>query len=172
MKKAGEILVKYRKSQGMTVVKFAELLGVSQVFLTHLEHDKRKISENLFERLEEFLSDDEMRNLREAEKLKDIPKDITEKLEKLEKENKNLREKIFKADPRVEELDKRGLNQYEKAMSEASMFFNDEKIEEEDKQKLMLALNEIFFRSKEINKEKYIKEGKKFNKKIWDKESI
>ncbi|MEQ3306790.1 hypothetical protein AAA294_04780 [Fusobacterium varium] len=69
-------------------------------------------------------------------------------------------------------MDKRGLNQYEKAMSEASMFFNDEKIEEEDKQKLMLALNEIFFRSKEINKEKYKKEGKKFNKKIWDKESI
>lgn len=159
--KAGEILVKYRKNQGMTVAKFAELLGVSQVFLTHLEHDKRKISENLFERLGEFLSDDEMRNLREAEKLKDIPKDVAEKLEKLEKENKNLREKILKIDPRVEELDKRGLNQYEKAMNEASMFFNDEGIDEEDKQKLLLALNEVFFRSKEINKKKYAHKTKK-----------
>ena len=159
--KAGEILVKYRKRQGMTVAKFAELLGVSQVFLTHLEHDKRKISENLFERLAEFLSTEEIKNLREAEKLKDIPKDIAEKLEKLEVENKNLKEKILKIDPRVEELDKRGLNQYEKAMNEASMFFNDEGIDEEDKEKLLLALNEVFFRSKEINKKKYAPKNKK-----------
>lgn len=159
--KAGEILVKYRKRQGMTVAKFAELLGVSQVFLTHLEHDKRKISENLFERLAEFLSTEEIKNLREAEKLKDIPKDVAEKLEKLEVENKNLKEKILKIDPRVEELDKRGLNQYEKAMNEASMFFNDEGIDEEDKEKLLLALNEVFFRSKEINKKKYAPKNKK-----------
>lgn len=159
--KAGEILVKYRKKQGMTVAKFAELLGVSQVFLTHLEHDKRKISENLFERLAEFLSTEEIKDLREAEKLKDIPKDVAEKLEKLEVENKNLKEKILKIDPRVEELDKRGLNQYEKAMSEASMFFNDEEIDEEDKEKLLLALNEVFFRSKEINKKKYAHKNKK-----------
>ena len=52
------------------------------------------------------------------------------------------------------------MTQYEKAMNEAVMFFNDERIEEEDKQKLMLALNEIFFRSKEINKEKYKKKNK------------
>lgn len=159
--KAGEILIKYRKNQGMTVAKFAELLGVSQVFLTHLEHDKRKISENLFERLAEFLSDEEIKDLREAEKLKDIPKDIAEKLEKLEVENKNLKEKILNIDPRIGELDKRGLNQYEKAMNEASMFFNDEGIDEEDKQKLLLALNEVFFRSKEINKKKYAHKNKK-----------
>lgn len=162
--KAGEILIKYRKNQGMTVAKFAELLGVSQVFLTHLEHDKRKISENLFERLAEFLSDEEIKDLREAEKLKDIPKDIAEKLEKLEVENKNLKEKILNIDPRIGELDKRGLNQYEKAMNEASMFFNDEGIDEEDKQKLLLALNEVFFRSKEINKKKYAHKIKKFSK--------
>ncbi|WP_270851469.1 helix-turn-helix domain-containing protein [Fusobacterium varium] len=159
--KAGEILIKYRKNQGMTVAKFAELLGVSQVFLTHLEHDKRKISENLFERLAEFLSDEEIKDLREAEKLKDIPKDIAEKLEKLEVENKNLKEKILNIDPRIGELDKRGLNQYEKTMNEASMFFNDEGIDEEDKQKLLLALNEVFFRSKEINKKKYAHKNKK-----------
>lgn len=159
--KAGEILIKYRKNQGMTVAKFAELLGVSQVFLTHLEHDKRKISENLFERLAEFLSDEEIKDLREAEKLKNIPKDIAEKLEKLEVENKNLKEKILNIDPRIGELDKRGLNQYEKTMNEASMFFNDEGIDEEDKQKLLLALNEVFFRSKEINKKKYAHKNKK-----------
>lgn len=63
-------------------------------------------------------------------------------------------------DKRIDGLDKKGMTQYEKAMNEAVMFFNDERIEEEDKQKLMLALNEIFFRSKEINKEKYKKKNK------------
>lgn len=58
-------------------------------------------------------------------------------------------------DKRIDALDKKGMSQYEKAMNEAAIFFNDEKIEDEDKQKLMLALNEIFFRSKEINKKKY-----------------
>lgn len=91
MKKSGIILKEFRKNNSMTVAKFAELLGVSQVFLTHLEHDKRKISENLFKRLKEFLSDEEIMNLRESEKLKNIPDDFTEKLKKLEIENKNLK---------------------------------------------------------------------------------
>ena len=46
-------------------------------------------------------------------------------------------------------------------MNEASMFFNDEEIDEEDKEKLLLALNEVFFRSKEINKKKYAHKNKK-----------
>ena len=77
--KSSEILKNYRKNQGLTVAKFAEMLGVSQVFLTHLEHDKRKISESLFERLEEFLSKEELDNLRETEKMKDLPEDIIKK---------------------------------------------------------------------------------------------
>ena len=52
--KSSEILINYRKSKGLTVAKFAEMLGVSQVFLTHLEHDRRKISDDLFKKLENF----------------------------------------------------------------------------------------------------------------------
>lgn len=90
--KSSEILIKYRKKNKMTVSKFANLLGVSQVFLTHLEHDRRKISEELFERLEEFLSKEEIKRLKDAEKYKDIPKEILKKIEKLEKENKKYKE--------------------------------------------------------------------------------
>lgn len=58
-------------------------------------------------------------------------------------------------DERVAQLNKRELSQYEKAMNEASLFFNDEATSEADKQKLLMAMNEMFFLSKEINKKKF-----------------
>ena len=76
-------------------------------------------------------------------------------------ENKDLKEKFSQIDPRVEKLNKREFNQYEKAMNEASLFFNDETTSEEDKQKLMLAISEMFFMSKEINRKKYARKDKK-----------
>lgn len=67
-------------------------------------------------------------------------------------------------DSRVDKLNKREKNQYDKTMEEVSLFFNDENISEEDKQKLLMAMNEMFFTSKKINKEKYAKKTDK-NKK-------
>ena len=161
--KSSEILIKYRKNKKLTVAKFAEMLGVSQVFLTHLEHDRRKISEDLFERLEEFLSTDEIALLKETEKYKNVPEDVLEKMEKLEKENKNLKEKYSQIDERVLTLDKKSFSQYEKTMNEASLFFQDENISDEDKQKMVMAISELFFESKQINKEKYKKNKKDDN---------
>lgn len=155
--KSSEILINYRKNKKLTVAKFAEMLGVSQVFLTHLEHDRRKISEDLFERLEKFLSTDEISLLKETEKYKSVPEDILEKIKKLEKENKKLKEKYSQIDERVLDLDKKSFSQYEKTMNEASLFFQDENISEEDKQKMVMAISELFFESKQMNKEKYKK---------------
>lgn len=67
-------------------------------------------------------------------------------------------------DPRVEKLNKRERSQYDKTMDEASLFFNDENVSEEDKQKLLLAMNEMFFMSKQINKDKYAKKSDKDKK--------
>lgn len=89
--KSSEILINYRKNKGLTVSKFAEMLGVSQVFLTHLEHDRRKISDDLFKKMENFLSKKEIEMLKETEKYKDIPEDIINKINLLEKENKALK---------------------------------------------------------------------------------
>lgn len=161
--KSSEILINYRKNKKLTVAKFAEMLGVSQVFLTHLEHDRRKISDDLFERLEEFLSADEIALLKETEKYKSIPEDVLEKIKKLEKENKKLKEKYSQIDERVLTLDKKSFSQYEKTMNEASLFFQDETISEEDKQKMVMAISELFFESKQINKEKYKKNKKDDN---------
>lgn len=89
--KSSEILINYRKNKGLTVSKFAEMLGVSQVFLTHLEHDRRKISDDLFKKMENFLSKKEIEMLKETEKYKDVPEDIINKINLLEKENKVLK---------------------------------------------------------------------------------
>ncbi|MEE1477095.1 MAG: S24 family peptidase [Fusobacterium sp.] len=89
--KSSEILINYRKNKGLTVSKFAEMLGVSQVFLTHLEHDRRKISDDLFKKMENFLSKKEIEMLKETEKYKDVPEDIINKINLLEKENKALK---------------------------------------------------------------------------------
>ena len=59
-----------------------------------------------------------------------------------------------KIDPRIAKLNKREKNQYENFMSDATLFFNDEKISEEDKQKLFDSLQEVFFRAKFLNKRK------------------
>ena len=155
--KSSEILINYRKNKGLTVAKFAEMLGVSQVFLTHLEHDRRKISDELFKKLENFLSVSDIEKLKETEEYKDVPEKIMNKLKKLETENETLKSKYKNIDPRVLSLNKRELSQFDKTMEEASLFFNDETVSEEDKQKMVLAISKLFFESKEINKEKYRK---------------
>lgn len=67
-------------------------------------------------------------------------------------------------DDRILKMSSKDKNQYDKTMSEAALFFNDENISEEDKQKLLLAMNEMFFMSKQINKEKYVKKSDKDKK--------
>ncbi|MCF2624955.1 helix-turn-helix transcriptional regulator [Fusobacterium perfoetens] len=152
--KSSEILINYRKNKGLTVAKFAEMLGVSQVFLTHLEHDRRKISEELFKKLETFLPASDIEILRETEQYKDVPEKIMDKLKKLEKENKVLKSKQENLDPRILNLNKRERLQFDDFMNDAVLYFQDEKVSEEDKQKLFESLQNAFFKIKYANKRK------------------
>lgn len=152
--KSSEILINYRKNKGLTVAKFAEMLGVSQVFLTHLEHDRRKISDDLFKKLENFLSGIEIENLKEAEQYKDVPEKVMDKIKLLEKENEFLKSKYKNIDPRVSGLNKRERLQYDDFMNDAIQFFQDEKVSDKDKQKLFDSLQEAFFTIKLANKRK------------------
>ena len=69
-------------------------------------------------------------------------------------------DKGISLDPRVANLNKRELNQYEATLSQASSFFGDEKVSEEDKKKMLDTLTELFFEAKHKNKEKYSKNKK------------
>ena len=152
--KSSEILINYRKNKGLTVAKFAEMLGVSQVFLTHLEHDRRKISDELFKKLENFLSVSDIEKLKETEEYKDVPEKIMNKLKKLENENETLKSKYENLDPRVLNLNKRERMQFDDFMNDAVLYFQDEKVSDEDKQKLFDSLQDAFFKIKYANKRK------------------
>lgn len=152
--KSSEILINYRKNKGLTVAKFAEMLGISQVFLTHLEHDRRKISDELFKKLETFLSASDIEKLREAEDYKDVPEKIMNKLKKLENENETLKSKYKNLDPKVLNLNKRERLQFDDFMNDAVLYFQDEKVSDEDKQKLFNSLQDAFFKIKYANKRK------------------
>lgn len=57
-------------------------------------------------------------------------------------------------DPRVLNLKKRERLQYDDFMNEAILYFQDEKVSDEDKQKLINSLQEAFFEIKFANKRK------------------
>lgn len=142
MLKLAIVLKQLRESRNLTILKLAEMTGLGNGTIGDIESGKSNGSRKSLDKIVKALQ---------------LTTDEKDKLYSafLGREYKSF------GDKRIENLDKKELTQYEKAMNEASMFFNDEEIDEEDKQKLLLALNEVFFRSKEINKKKYAHKNKK-----------
>lgn len=136
------LLKKYRESRNLSIKQLSELAGVGNGTIGEIERGKNKSRPATLEKLSKALK----LTPEERERLFSclVPKDIGKKI-------------IEASDPRVLSLNKRELSQYEKTMEEASLFFNDETVSEEDKQKMVLAISKLFFESKEINKEKYKK---------------
>ena len=170
----GILIKKLRESRNMTQLELAKEAEIGSGTIGDIERGARKGKQSTLKKIADALklTKEEREKLDNAflgKKIKNIempsavPSDIVEKLEKLEEENKNLREKYSQIDERVLELDKRSFNQYEKTMNEASLFFQDETISEEDKQKMVMAISELFFESKQMNKEKYKKNKKDDN---------
>ena len=140
------ILKKYRESRNLSIKQLAELAGVGNGTIGEIERGKNKSKPSTLEKIAKALK----LTAEEREVLFSclIPQDLGKKL-------------IGIKEPRIDKLNKRERSQYEKTMEEATLFFNDENISEEDKQKLLLAMNEMFFISKQINKEKYSKKSTK-----------
>ena len=65
-----------------------------------------------------------------------------------------LFKKIGFIDEKVPQLSKRERVQYDTFMEGANLFFNDENVSEDDKDKLMASLNDLYFRAKKFKKEK------------------
>lgn len=79
-------------------------------------------------------------------------------------EDKNQSEYPTQTNPLTgKKMTKRELSQYERIMNEATLMFNNEDVSEEDKEKLMMALNDMFWKSKQKNKEKYANSHKRKN---------
>ncbi|MFR4520558.1 MAG: helix-turn-helix domain-containing protein [Fusobacterium sp.] len=136
------LLKKYRESRNLSIKQLSQLAGVGNGTIGEIERGKNKSRPATLEKLSKALK----LTSEERERLFSclVPKDIGKKI-------------IEASDPRVLELNKRELSQFEKTMEEASLFFNDETVSEEDKQKMVLAISKLFFESKEMNKDKYKK---------------
>lgn len=136
------LLKKYRESRNLSIKQLSQLAGVGNGTIGEIERGKNKSRPATLEKLSKALK----LTSEERERLFSclVPKDIGKKI-------------IEASDPRVLELNKRELSQFEKTMEEASLFFNDETVSEEDKQKMVLAISKLFFESKEKNKDKYKK---------------
>lgn len=143
MEKLSVVLKKLRESKDVTILKLSEISGVGNGTIGDIERGKSNGSKKSLEKIAKALN-------------------LTTK-EKDELYTAFLGREINKeTDERILALNKRELSQYEKTMEEASLFFNDETVSDEDKQKMLLAMNELFFESKQMNKEKY-KKNKKDN---------
>nr|DAQ62844.1 MAG TPA: hypothetical protein [Caudoviricetes sp.] len=58
------------------------------------------------------------------------------------------------SNPMYRELDSRGRMQFKEIVEQSSLMFNDENISEEDKQKVLLAIQDAFYDAKQKNKKK------------------
>ena len=115
------LLKKYRESRNLSIKQLSQLAGVGNGTIGEIERGKNKSRPATLEKLSKALK----LTSEERERLFSclVPKDIGKKI-------------IEASDPRVLELNKRELSQFEKTMEEASLFFNDETVSEEDKQKM------------------------------------
>lgn len=135
MKSLSLVLKQLRESRDITILKLSEISGVANGTIGDIERGKSNGSKKTLEKISNAL------------KLTSKEKDelYTAYL------GRNVSENI---DPRVLNLKKRERLQYDDFMNEAILYFQDEKVSDEDKQKLINSLQEAFFEIKFANKRK------------------
>lgn len=94
MRQTKEIIKEYRKENNLTAAELAEKLGVSQVFLTKIENEQKKISEKLLSSLKEVLPNNLIEEIILYENYKKTPDDVKKKLCGLEEKALRLENKI------------------------------------------------------------------------------
>ena len=129
---------KLREKKGITQQELVKISGVGQGTIGDIERGKIKKSRlETLEKIAKALKLDE----EEREELFSVlvPKDISVKILK---------------NPLYKELDSRGRMQFKEIVEQSSLMFNDENISEEDKQKVLLAIQDAFYDAKQKNKKK------------------
>lgn len=146
MKTTGEIIKRKREELGITAEKLGEMTGVTQAYVTMSENNSMKPSKAFLEKIKDILhiTSEEDKEIKEYEEFRRLPEKFQKRLLLLEK---GLL-------PQYKALDTRGKNQFEKVIEESSLMFNDETISEEDKEKVLMAIQSAFFDAKQRNKRK------------------
>lgn len=130
------ILKKLREKKGITQQELVKLSGVGQGTIGDIERGKIKKSRlDTLEKIAKALKLDE----EEREELFSVlvPKDISIKILK---------------NPLYRQLDSKGKRQFNDIIEQSTLMFNDETISDEDKEKVLMAIQSAFFIAKEKNK--------------------
>lgn len=135
MKSLAITLKQLREKKGMTIEELARKAGIGKGTVGDIETGRNRSTVKTVNKLSEAL-------------------ELTED-EKNELESAFLGKKIIKIpNVIVQEMGKSERLQLEKLLSDNSLFFNDEKVSDNDKEKLFNALQEVFFTVKLLNKRK------------------
>lgn len=135
MKSLAITLKQLREKKGMTIEELAKKAGIGKGTVGDIETGRNRSTVKTVNKLSEALK-------------------LTED-EKNELESAFLGKKIIKIpNVIVQEMGKSERLQLEKLLSDNSLFFNDEKVSDDDKEKLFNALQEVFFTVKLLNKRK------------------
>lgn len=131
------ILKKIRERKGLTIAKLSQLSGVGSGTIGDIETGKNKSTIKTLEKLSKALA------LNEEERAElfasYVPKDLGVKLLK---------------NPLYLKLDKRGRMQLNDIIEQSTLMFNDEQISDNDKEKVLMAIQSAFFDAKQKNKRK------------------
>ena len=140
MKTTGEIIKRKRDELGITAEKLGEMIGVTQAYVTMSENNSTKPSKAFLEKIKEILriTSEEEREIKEYEEFRRLP-------EKFQKRLLTLEKGLL---PKYKELDTRSKNQFEEVIEQSALMFN------EDKEKVLMAIQSAFFDAKQKNKKK------------------
>ncbi|CAN2327186.1 HTH cro/C1-type domain-containing protein [Fusobacterium sp. oral taxon C10] len=137
MESTAIVLKKLRESRNLTIVQLAELAGIGKGTVGDIETGKNKSTIKTLEKISKALK------LTEEERVElfssFVPKDIGVKILK---------------NPMYKNLDSKGKKQFNDIVEQSALIFNDETISEEDKEKVLMAIQSVFFQAKEKNKRK------------------
>lgn len=131
----GKVLKKFREERGFTIRKLAEISGVGNGTIGDIESGKSNGSRKTLNILSDVL--------------------------RLSKDERNILDSAFLGrkvmpsdDPRVQNMSKSKRLELDDFLKDAVLFFQNESISDEDKQKLFDSLQEAFFEIKLANKRK------------------
>ena len=137
MESTAIVLKKLRESRNLTIVQLAKLAGVGKGTVGDIETGKNKSTIETLEKISKALklTEEERGELFSSF----VPKDIGVKILK---------------NPMYKNLDSRGKKQFEDIVEQSALMFNDESISQEDKEKVLMAIQDAFFDAKQKNKKK------------------
>ncbi|BEO96245.1 hypothetical protein FNSP10_13320 [Fusobacterium nucleatum] len=137
MESTAIVLKKLRESRNLTIVQLAQLAGVGKGTVGDIETGKNKSTIKTLEKISKALklTEEERGELFSSF----VPKDIGVKILK---------------NPLYKELNSRGKKQFEDIIEQSALMFNDESISQEDKEKVLMAIQDAFFDAKKKNQKK------------------